>query len=210
MTSSLEIKAVKFATNKHSTQKRSNGVPYITHPLRVMETVKHYTNDVDTICAAVLHDTLEDTETMYEEIEREFSPVIASYVKEITSDNDSIAKLMDIEYNAHLSNQSHETHGLVKRYLEKIPEIEPKSLRKRLGKSLYLARKLNNMTPNALLVKLSDRLDNVSDLAGISDQGKLEYALETEYILNSLSRDLTSDHMELITRIRNVIAPIIG
>jgi (p)ppGpp synthase/HD superfamily hydrolase len=154
---SMEHKAVEFAKVKHATQTRSNGAPYVTHPIRVMETIKKYSNDVDTICAAVLHDTLEDTETTFEEISTEFSPTTAQYVKAVTSDNNALAQLAETEYNAHVSKQSHETQDLAKRFLEKIPSIEAKNLKKRLGKSLYLSNKLNKMPTNAALVKLSDR-----------------------------------------------------
>ena len=99
----LVIKAIAFASEKHKGQeRRGSGLPYVTHPIIVMELVQKYKGDSKHIqelkCAALLHDVLEDTECTYQEIEREFSPLIASIVMELTSDEVRLKELGKNEY----------------------------------------------------------------------------------------------------------------
>lgn len=103
MKSSLVIKALTFAAHKHKGQeRRGSGLPYITHPIIVMELVQQYKGESKHIeelrCAALLHDVLEDTECTYAEIEREFGPLVASLVMELTSDEVAIQELGKNDY----------------------------------------------------------------------------------------------------------------
>ena len=66
----MELKAFIFATEKHKAQFRRSGEPYIYHCRRVAETVKQYTQNEAVIAAALLHDTLEDTETIKRRIRK--------------------------------------------------------------------------------------------------------------------------------------------
>lgn len=86
----LILKAASFAARKHRDQRRKDAEasPYINHPLelaRVLSEVGGVT-DVATICAALLHDTIEDTATTNEELAQEFGDEIASLVSEMTDD----------------------------------------------------------------------------------------------------------------------------
>ena len=65
-------KAYAVAEKAHSHQKRESGEPYIIHPLSVAINLINEMDvyDVDTICAALLHDTIEDSDSTFEEIER--------------------------------------------------------------------------------------------------------------------------------------------
>jgi guanosine-3',5'-bis(diphosphate) 3'-pyrophosphohydrolase len=68
---------------------RNNGVPYITHPVRVAEIIKGVkpsSGCLDIlVSAALLHDTIEDTDTSFKELEKEFGKVVASIVMELSS-----------------------------------------------------------------------------------------------------------------------------
>ena len=84
MTSTPKIeKARETATRLHQGQKRKDGIsPYIVHPLSVVTILEKYTKDEDTICAAWLHDTLEDSKAYdYERLEKDFGKQIAGIVK---------------------------------------------------------------------------------------------------------------------------------
>ena len=111
----LILQAIKFAADKHEHQRRKNqaATPYINHPLAVMETlwrvgqVRH----VPTLVAAVLHDTIEDTETMPEEIETLFGAEVLALVQEVTDDKSlpkGTRKQLQIEHAFHLSAQAKE------------------------------------------------------------------------------------------------------
>ena len=76
--------AYAYAYYLHDGQLRQSGEPYIIHPLNVAYTLAELYADSDTICAGLLHDTLEDTETTKEEIARLFNPEIAKLVDGVT------------------------------------------------------------------------------------------------------------------------------
>jgi GTP pyrophosphokinase len=75
------LAAATFADSKHDGQKRASGEPYIIHPLAVGEILIQLKMDADTISAGVLHDTLEDTDTTYEELSRLFGKAVADMVE---------------------------------------------------------------------------------------------------------------------------------
>jgi len=78
-------KAIIFAAKAHSGQKRKySGIPYITHPLAVMEIVSTVEHDIDMLIAAILHDTVEDTEITIGDIALEFGNFIAFLVDVLT------------------------------------------------------------------------------------------------------------------------------
>lgn len=77
-------RAYYYADNLHSGQKRQSGEPYIIHPLNVAYILASMHADRDTICAGLLHDTLEDTHVTKEDISHDFNPEIASLVDGVT------------------------------------------------------------------------------------------------------------------------------
>lgn len=85
MNTDLVDKAIAFATQAHKgTERRGKGFPYIIHPLEAMAIVATITNDPGLLAAAVLHDTIEDTEVTYDDIKREFGERIANLVAKET------------------------------------------------------------------------------------------------------------------------------
>lgn len=98
----MYLKALEFAAKKHEGQvRRGNGIPYVCHPISVayiLQTHKESKVIDELMCAAVLHDTLEDTDTNFDELQKEFSPLIASLVLELTSDPEQIKEIGKNEY----------------------------------------------------------------------------------------------------------------
>ena len=84
-------KAYDYAKAKHGDQLRKSGEPYIIHPLQVAYILATLGMDDNTICAALLHDVLEDTDTTYEELEKEFNSEVAYMV-------DGVTKLGKLQY----------------------------------------------------------------------------------------------------------------
>ncbi|KOC69905.1 Guanosine-3',5'-bis(diphosphate) 3'-pyrophosphohydrolase MESH1 [Habropoda laboriosa] len=89
------IKCVNFAAIKHKDQRRldEEETPYINHPIGVANILiqEGQIHDPVTIVAALLHDTVEDTATTFEEIENEFGTEVCNIVREVTDDK-SLAK----------------------------------------------------------------------------------------------------------------------
>lgn len=82
--------AYDFAKEKHEGQTRVSGEPYYTHPVEVSSILADMRMDPDTIITAILHDTLEDTDATYEDIEKQFSKDVADLVN-------GVSKLTKIE-----------------------------------------------------------------------------------------------------------------
>ena len=84
---SLQEQAEEFARERHAPQKRKfSGEPYVNHPIRVRDLVAEFSQDEELLCAALLHDTLEDTETSMDELRERFGCRVAELVSQLTSD----------------------------------------------------------------------------------------------------------------------------
>jgi GTP diphosphokinase / guanosine-3',5'-bis(diphosphate) 3'-diphosphatase len=84
-------RAYEFAARLHKGQDRKSGDPYITHPLAVATILAELGMNTETLCAALLHDTIEDTEYTLEEMRRDFGDEIAALV-------DGVTKLDKVKY----------------------------------------------------------------------------------------------------------------
>ena len=95
-TASFLLRAAAFAAERHRTQRRKDeeATPYVNHPLQVAEllAVVGEVADPEVLAAALLHDTVEDTDTSFDEIEEAFGPAVRAYVAEVTDDK-SLPKL---------------------------------------------------------------------------------------------------------------------
>jgi guanosine-3',5'-bis(diphosphate) 3'-pyrophosphohydrolase len=144
-------KAIVFACERHRGQKRSEAdgeVEYVVHPLRVAEHVRRFArvDDVEILCAAVLHDTIEDSGTRYDELAAAFGHRVAQIVAELTNDS-------------------------------RLPKAE---------RHEDMIRRAATMSPEAKLIKLADRYDNLLHVAR-ADPGKRQRILsETPRLLAAL------------------------
>jgi GTP pyrophosphokinase len=89
----LISKAYSYALKYHEGQKRESGEDYIIHPLYVAYTLSTMHADAETICAALLHDVIEDTKATYTDIKHEFGDEIAFLV-------DGVTKLTHLNFNS--------------------------------------------------------------------------------------------------------------
>jgi guanosine-3',5'-bis(diphosphate) 3'-pyrophosphohydrolase len=84
------LRAVAFAAEKHRHQRRkdANASPYINHLIAAASVLAEEGNvtDEDLLVAAILHDSVEDTETSFAEIEEHFGQAVADIVREVTDD----------------------------------------------------------------------------------------------------------------------------
>ncbi|WP_287817650.1 bifunctional GTP diphosphokinase/guanosine-3',5'-bis pyrophosphate 3'-pyrophosphohydrolase [Idiomarina sp.] len=85
--------AFVVANEAHSSQKRSSGEPYITHPVAVASLLADMKLDCETLMAALLHDVIEDTETSREDLAERFGATVASLVE-------GVSKLDKLQFNS--------------------------------------------------------------------------------------------------------------
>lgn len=127
-------KCVDFAAIKHRDQRRkdSEETPYINHPIGVANILANEgdVTDLDVLLAAILHDTVEDTDTSFEEIEEHFGADIKNIVMEVTDDK-SLPKM--------------ERKRL---QIEHAKTVSPKAKLVKLADKLYNLRDLERCTPH--------------------------------------------------------------
>jgi guanosine-3',5'-bis(diphosphate) 3'-pyrophosphohydrolase len=109
----LLLKALAFAAHKHRDQRRKDpdASPYINHPIALADVLVNEggVSDVEVLCAALLHDTVEDTATTHEEIVDAFGPRVARIVAEVTDDktlSKSERKRLQVEHATRLSPEA--------------------------------------------------------------------------------------------------------
>ena len=153
-----ERKAWKFAREAHKGQVRKFiNKPYFgAHVVKVNCIVKQYTTDEDILCAALLHDTIEDCfedpKVGYQILNSEFGKRVADIVMELTSSKEDIESKYD-------------------------------------SKGDYLISKMSSMSDDALIVKLADRLQNISDAFTASERFRNNYFQETIKIMCQLEKN---------------------
>ena len=109
---SLLFKALAFSAEKHTKQRRKDidKSPYINHPISLANILaQRWVIDENVLCAAILHDTIEDTETTVEELQEHFGEKITSIVLEVTDDKSlekSVRKQKQVEHAASISHEA--------------------------------------------------------------------------------------------------------
>lgn len=109
----LLLRALAFAAERHSRQRREDAAasPYINHPIALADVLANEGRVVDVVVlsAAMLHDTIEDTETTADELAHHFGARIAAIVVEVSDDprlDKATRKLRQIEHAPHLSPEA--------------------------------------------------------------------------------------------------------
>ncbi len=138
------IDACKFGDIAHIKDKRKSGEPYITHPIAVAEILAGFRLDRDSIIAAILHDTVEDTDVSDDEIEQRYGKVVATLV-------DGVTKLKSSNHDKQ-QNKAATFHKILTATLA---------------------------DPRVLIIKLADRLHNMSTLDAIRPEKQRATAQET-------------------------------
>ena len=100
-------RAFVFSSGVHKEQRRKSGEPYIIHPVEVAFILAELRMDADSICAALLHDTVEDTDTSFEDVSDEFGPTVATLV-------DGVTKISKIEVESLTESQASTLRKMLK------------------------------------------------------------------------------------------------
>ncbi|MFT3986524.1 RelA/SpoT family protein [Aestuariivirga sp.] len=147
-------RAYVYAMKAHGNQKRASGEAYFNHPLEVAAILTEMKLDDATIAAALLHDTVEDTEATQQEIEEKFGPEIASLVDGLTK----IAKL-DL-----VTKEATQAENLRKLLLAMSKDV--RVLLVKLADRLHNMRTLHHVKPEKRLRIAQETMDIYAPLAG--------------------------------------------
>jgi (p)ppGpp synthase/HD superfamily hydrolase len=131
------LEALSFAAERHGRQlRKGSGVPYITHPVLVAETLAyHYPQSPDLIIAGLLHDVVEDTDTSLELVEEEFGSNVARLVEAVTKPELELAPA-DTEQEAKVERWRAQRNAM----LEALDDEEEDVLRLKAADSLLNLR----------------------------------------------------------------------
>lgn len=146
----------EFAKKAHGDQKRKTGEPYISHLEKVAQIATEYNADDSTICACLLHDTVEDTKRSLKDIKRNFGNTIAFLVDGVTKEANPDKTLKKIKQYSEidkrvilikLADRIHNTQTIIEEIREKYKRTNPYYIKlgKRFGYN-NLASKLNSLT----------------------------------------------------------------
>ena len=159
-------RAIRYAENKHRLQKRKDGSPYIIHPLAVAEIVAEIGLDTDAILGALLHDCIEDTDSTYDEIARQFGATVAALVEGVT-------KLTRVEYST-LEEQQME--NLRKMFMAMSRDIRVILIK--IADRLHNTRTMQFQSPEKQISKSRETMDIYAPLAHRLGMQKIKWELE--------------------------------
>jgi len=162
----LILKAYNFAKDHHGDQKRKSGEPYIIHPVQVAYTLAELELDDATICAALLHDVVEDTETTHQDLINEFSLEIAEMV-------DGVTKLSKLNYE---SIEEEQVENYRKMFLAMGKDIRVIMIK--LADRLHNMRTLKYLSRDRQIANAKETMDLYAPLANRLGIYSLKWELE--------------------------------
>lgn len=143
-------RAVAFARQAHTGQFRKSGQEYIEHPLNVAKILVDWKMDLSSVLAGILHDVVEDTDRTIEEIEQQFGEDVAFLVEGVTKVSEARSGMQDLSKYA-----SHTTDNLAKLLIATSKDVR------------------------VIIVKLADRLHNLSELQYLKPEKQIKIARES-------------------------------
>jgi guanosine-3',5'-bis(diphosphate) 3'-pyrophosphohydrolase len=152
---SLISKAIGFATSAHGEQKRKSGEPFVTHPISAAIILGKIFPDTATICATILHDITEDTNTTDENLKNEFGPEIASLV-------DGVTKLGHVRLRN--SKDEYYVENLRKMFIATSKDIRVMLIK--LADRLHNMRTLSSLPHDKQIKIASETLEMYAPIAG--------------------------------------------
>ena len=164
--SHLIQKAYDYALNNHKEQKRLSGESYIIHPVQVAQILADLKMDDATICAALLHDVVEDTPITHEDIIREFGVEIAEMVAGVT-------KLSKIQY---VTVTEQQVENYRKMFLAMGKDIRVILIK--LADRLHNMRTLSYLTRERQIANAKETMDLYAPLANRLGIYSLKWELE--------------------------------
>ena len=159
--------AFEFAAKAHGPQMRKDGSPFITHPLAVAQIVAEELHlDSESIEAALLHDTIEDTSATHEDISRLFSPTVADLVE-------GVSKLTRVHYT---SKEEEQMENLRKRLMAMSKDLRVILIK--ISDRLHNMRTREYQTPEKQKQKSFETMEIYAPIAHRLGMQKMKWELE--------------------------------
>ena len=163
----LVIRAYEVAQRTHAGQFRLSGDPFITHPIAVALILADYGLDAETTAAALLHDTIEDTELTLEEVEAEFGPAVARLT-------DGVTKLDRVKFD--LSREDAQAETIRKMIVSMAQDVRVLIIK--LVDRLHNLRTIHPLPPEKQEIKARESLELYAPLAHRLGFQELKHEME--------------------------------
>jgi len=158
--------AFEYADSAHAGQKRKDGSPFVTHPLAVADIVADLELDTDSIIAALLHDTIEDTGVTHEEVAKLFGSPVALLVEGVT-------KLTRVQYT---SKEEEQMENLRKMLMAMAKDIRVILIK--ICDRLHNMRTMNYQSPRKQREKALETMEIYAPIAHRLGMQKIKWELE--------------------------------
>ena len=212
-------KAYTFALNAHKNQKRDSGDPYLTHPVAVASILTDLKLDSATIATGLLHDTIEDTQTTYKTVEKEFGKEVADLVDGVTKISEIEGKIVENSKAENIRKLILATSKDIRILLVKIADrlhnmrtlnsISDKNRRTRIAKET-----MEIYAPLADRMGMNHIRDELEDLSFKTLNSEARNLVVERLAVNKKSREnsfkVISNNFEKVLSDNDVIAKIVG
>lgn len=160
--------AIDFAIKAHAGQKRMSGESFVSHPIAVANTLVEWGMDIDSVLAGVLHDTVEDTDATLEQIESLFGHDVAFLVDGVTKISQARAGMKD------LTNYLPQTKDNLSKLLIAVSQ-----------------------DVRVIIIKLADRLHNLSTLQHLPKDKQIKIARESLEVFGPMADRLAMGRVRI-------------
>ena len=190
-------RAYEFAAEQHKTQTRRSGEPFLSHPLEVAHLLADIKLDVTSLCAALLHDVVEDTKIPVEKISEQFGPDVARLVEGVTK----ISKL-DL-----LAPEDRQAENVRKMLLAMVNDVRVVMVK--LADRLHNMRTLEYLTPESQQRIARETLDIYAPVANRLGMGLIRGELE-DLAFRYLESDAFFELQKKVASKQNVFDKFLG
>lgn len=190
-------RAYEFAAEQHKTQTRRSGEPFLSHPLEVAHLLADIKLDVTSLCAALLHDVVEDTKIPVEKIAEQFGPDVARLVEGVTK----ISKL-DL-----LAPEDRQAENVRKMLLAMVNDVRVVMVK--LADRLHNMRTLEYLTPESQQRIARETLDIYAPVANRLGMGLIRGELE-DLAFRYLESDAFFELQKKVASKQNVFDKFLG
>lgn len=189
-------RAYDYASNYHKEQKRASGEDYIIHPLNVAYILANMHADMNTICAALLHDVVEDTNSTLDDLEQKFNVEIRNLV-------DGVTKMTKLHLNSKKERMAVNIRKLIVSLMD-----DPRIIIIKLVDRLHNMRTLEYKSEDKQKAKALETLEIYVPLAYYIGASKIKDELENlafRYLKPSLYGDINKQRDDLIKETSDII-----